>query len=41
LQGPYVDRDGMAMLEGGGTLVLQGDERYRGDSEGWPVSAGP
>jgi arabinan endo-1,5-alpha-L-arabinosidase len=30
LKGPYVDRDGKEMLEGGGTLVVQGSERYRG-----------
>ena len=28
--GPYVDADGRAMLEGGGTLVLKGDDRWRG-----------
>lgn len=28
--GPYVDRDGKALLEGGGTLVLHGNERYPG-----------
>ncbi|HTU99679.1 MAG TPA: arabinan endo-1,5-alpha-L-arabinosidase [Luteitalea sp.] len=28
--GPYVDAAGKAMLEGGGTIVLQGDERWRG-----------
>jgi arabinan endo-1,5-alpha-L-arabinosidase len=28
--GPYVDRDGVSMLEGGGTLLLAGDERWRG-----------
>lgn len=28
--GPYRDRDGTDMLRGGGTLVLQGDERWRG-----------
>jgi arabinan endo-1,5-alpha-L-arabinosidase len=28
--GPYYDRDGTAMLSGGGTLVLGGDDRWRG-----------
>ena len=28
--GPYVDAEGRAMLEGGGTLVLAGNERSRG-----------
>jgi arabinan endo-1,5-alpha-L-arabinosidase len=28
--GPYVDATGTPMLDGGGTLVLQGDERWRG-----------
>lgn len=28
--GPYVDAAGKPMLEGGGTLVLAGDERWRG-----------
>ena len=28
--GPYLDADGRAMLEGGGTLVLEGNERWRG-----------
>ena len=28
--GPYVDRDGIPMLEGGGSLVLEGNERWRG-----------
>jgi len=28
--GPYVDRDGKDMREGGGTLVLAGDARWRG-----------
>lgn len=29
-EGPYFDRDGRALLDGGGTLVLAGDDRYRG-----------
>jgi len=29
LEGPYRDRDGVPLLEGGGTLVLAGNERYR------------
>ncbi|MAT73341.1 MAG: arabinan endo-1,5-alpha-L-arabinosidase [Planctomycetaceae bacterium] len=28
--GPYVDADGKPMLEGGGTTVLEGDQRWRG-----------
>lgn len=28
--GPYYDRDGRDMMRGGGTLVLQGDSRWRG-----------
>lgn len=30
ITGPYVDRQGQPMLEGGGTLVRSGDERWRG-----------
>jgi len=30
LQGPYVDRDGMLMAQGGGTLLLQGDASWHG-----------
>lgn len=30
VQGPYTDAQGVAMMEGGGTLVLQGNTRYRG-----------
>ena len=30
INGPYLDRDGQAMTQGGGTLVLQGGERWRG-----------
>jgi arabinan endo-1,5-alpha-L-arabinosidase len=28
--GPYLDRDGADMLNGGGTLVLTGDSRWKG-----------
>jgi arabinan endo-1,5-alpha-L-arabinosidase len=28
--GPYLDKDGKPMMEGGGTLVLQGDKNYPG-----------
>ena len=28
--GPYVDREGRAMMEGGGTLIVAGGERWRG-----------
>lgn len=28
ISGPYVDRDGKALLDGGGTLVVQGDATY-------------
>lgn len=28
--GPYVDRQGVPMMQGGGTLVLQGNSRWRG-----------
>jgi arabinan endo-1,5-alpha-L-arabinosidase len=28
--GPYVDRSGKSMMEGGGTLILAGDGRWRG-----------
>ena len=30
IQGPYVGRDGKSMLDGYGTLVLQGNRRYHG-----------
>lgn len=30
LKGPYIDRAGVPMTEGGGTLVLQGDENWYG-----------
>ena len=28
--GPYVDKDGKSLNEGGGSLVVQGDENYFG-----------
>jgi arabinan endo-1,5-alpha-L-arabinosidase len=28
--GPYVDKDGVALLKGGGTLLVKGGDRYRG-----------
>ena len=28
--GPYVDRDGVSLLEGGGTVVVSGNDRYPG-----------
>jgi arabinan endo-1,5-alpha-L-arabinosidase len=28
--GPYVDKDGVALLQGGGMLVVKGGDRYRG-----------
>jgi arabinan endo-1,5-alpha-L-arabinosidase len=28
--GPYLDRNGVSMMNGGGTLVLQGDTRWKG-----------
>lgn len=30
VEGPYIDRDGVKMLEGGGTILLEGDERWQG-----------
>jgi arabinan endo-1,5-alpha-L-arabinosidase len=30
VRGPYFDRDGAALLEGGGALLLESDERWRG-----------
>lgn len=30
VRGPYVDADGVALLAGGGTLVVDADERWRG-----------
>ncbi len=30
ITGPYVDKDGKAMLDGGGTLIARGDDRWKG-----------
>jgi arabinan endo-1,5-alpha-L-arabinosidase len=30
LEGPYVDRDGVPLLDGGGSLLLESGERFRG-----------
>lgn len=30
IQGPYVDQEGTALLSGGGTLLVEGDDRWRG-----------
>ena len=30
VRGPYRDREGLGLLEGGGTLLLESDERWRG-----------
>jgi arabinan endo-1,5-alpha-L-arabinosidase len=30
ITGPYVDRDGTPLLSGGGTLLVEGDARWRG-----------
>jgi arabinan endo-1,5-alpha-L-arabinosidase len=30
ITGPYMDRDGKPMMEGGGTLVLEGNEAWKG-----------
>ena len=39
--GPYVDQAGRALLEGGGTLVLQGDQRWRGPGHNGILTVGP
>jgi arabinan endo-1,5-alpha-L-arabinosidase len=38
--GPYIDRDGKAMLEGGGTLLMEGNDVWKGPG-GQSISAGP
>ena len=30
IQGPYIDRDGVAMNLGGGSLLLEGDKNWHG-----------
>ncbi len=38
--GPYVDRDDRPLLEGGGTLVLEGDERFAGPGSNMIIDDG-
>lgn len=38
--GPYLDREGVSMLNGGGTLVLEGSERWRGPGHNAVISEG-
>ena len=38
--GPYLDRDGKPMLEGGGTLLMQGNEVWKGPG-GQSIATGP
>jgi arabinan endo-1,5-alpha-L-arabinosidase len=40
-KGPYLDRDGRALLEGGGTLVLAGDARYHGPGSNVVLDGSP
>jgi arabinan endo-1,5-alpha-L-arabinosidase len=40
ITGPYVDRHGRPMTEGGGTLVLAGDARFRGPGHNAVLSSG-
>ena len=30
VMGPYIDKDGVSLMQGGGTVVAKGDERYAG-----------
>ncbi|MEY4515479.1 MAG: hypothetical protein RLZZ450_7601 [Pseudomonadota bacterium] len=38
--GPFVDADGVAMLKGGGTLVVKGDSRYHGPGHNAVIFSG-
>ena len=38
--GPYLDRDGKPMLEGGGTLLMEGNEVWKGPG-GQSIFSGP
>lgn len=38
--GPYVDKDGVSLMEGGGSVVVSGNERYPGVGHCAVVSAG-
>jgi arabinan endo-1,5-alpha-L-arabinosidase len=39
IQGPYLDREGVPMLQGGGSLVLEGDKNWYGVGHNAVVSA--
>ena len=41
ISGPYEDRDGMPMSKGGGTLVLKGNEVWRGPGHNAILAEGP
>lgn len=40
LQGPYVDKDGVALRNGGGSVFLQGDKNWYGVGHNGVFSAG-